>query len=274
MVSNYSLKQRRNNQYDFIRFVEEQFADGWFDVVLARSPESKLDRLGALDGFGALVLDTYEYDDEERAYERLRAWAQQRPVLLLASESVLFRRIQHSIADFPHAEVIERQREAPGAWLASGVPTTNYGTSSIRRVWQAIQHTLDRRKIATNSATAAPLTSRVEQNTIAIDHQAASAAKVPVLVSTTYHPNWQRADGAAVYAATPFYMLTFVDGPTKLTFARRRMERLGVAVSAGTLLMLCCFTAWHYRPRGAPEGSKAKRNKASTIRPQHKVAGM
>src|SRR5205823_4485244 len=68
--------------------------------------------------------------------------------------------------------------------------------------------------------------------------------RVPVLINTTFHPNWQRADGATVYPATPFAMLTFVDRTTELTYARRQSERLALVGSSIALLALCCFVAW------------------------------
>ncbi|HEX6035806.1 MAG TPA: hypothetical protein VFY83_15305, partial [Anaerolineales bacterium] len=52
VVSKFSLKQRRSDESDFVRWAEEQFAGGWFDVLLARSPETKIDRLQELDQFG------------------------------------------------------------------------------------------------------------------------------------------------------------------------------------------------------------------------------
>ncbi len=108
VVSDFSLKLRRRDGYDFMRFAEEQFADNSYDVLLARSPERKIDRLGALDNFGALIIDTYDSDDEAFAFERLREFAQNGLLILLSSDSLLFRRIQSSLAEFPRAEIIER----------------------------------------------------------------------------------------------------------------------------------------------------------------------
>lgn len=70
VVSTFTVKARRRNEMSFIRLAEEQFADGWFDVVLARSPQVKLDRLANLNDFGALLVDTDE--DETKAFQRLR----------------------------------------------------------------------------------------------------------------------------------------------------------------------------------------------------------
>jgi hypothetical protein len=246
VVSGLSLKQRRNNAYEFVRFAEEQFIAGWFDVLLARSPGMKLDHLDVPTGFGALVIESYEYDDENVAYERLRAFAQQHPLLLLGSESPLFRRIQNSIVDFPQAEIIDRKPEAPGPWLTPGPPTTSYGASSIRRVWTEIRRILNERKVAT-TAPGEIFNSEFGQSMIGISPVTPLGDMVPVLISTTYHPNWQRADGDAVYAATPFFMLTFVREPTQLVFARRPFDWAGLIVSALTLLLLCSFLLWYYR---------------------------
>src|SRR5205823_5433852 len=88
------------------------------------------------------------------------------------------------------------------------------------------------------------ITGTLDQNHLRIALNTPTTERVPVLINTTFHPNWQRADGASVYAATPFAMLTFVDRTTELTFARRQSERLALVGSAIALLALCCFVAW------------------------------
>lgn len=57
----------------------------------------------------------------------------------------------------------------------------------------------------------------------------------------------QREDGEAVYAVTPFMMLTFIRQPARLIYGRRLSDRMAVVASASALLLLCCFTVWHYR---------------------------
>jgi hypothetical protein len=66
----------------------------------------------------------------------------------------------------------------------------------------------------------------------------------PILVATTFHPKWRRADGGLLYAATPFYMLTFADRPVTLTFSRQWYDWGALWVSAITFVGLACFTAW------------------------------
>ena len=247
VVSGLSVKQRRVNEYEFVRLAEEQFVSGQFDVLLARSHETKIDRLAVPDGFGSLIIDIYDCEDESRAYEVLREYAQHRPLILLASNAPLFLRIRSSITDFPKAQIIERPLEPLGPWLKPGAPTRSYNTDSLRKVWREISSVLDRTKVQVNAGAATSVTGEVGQDGIDINAGSSQAEATPVLVKMTYHPNWQRSDGEAVYPATTFFMLTFVREPVRMTFARHTLDRAGLLISALTLLFMCVYTCWHYR---------------------------
>lgn len=260
MVSELNLKGRRQNDYGFVRFAEEQIASGWYDVMLARSSEQRLDRLALDEDFGALIVDAYEYEDETKAYERLREIARHRPVILVESDDPLFTRIRSSLPEFPQAEVVERPAESPGEWIAQGAPTRNYNASGARNVWRRIQRILDNRKIAVDESSSVAVSGQAERNTISLRPSAGLTQRVPVLVNTTFHPNWWRADGAGVYPITPFFMLTFVQGETVMSFARSGTDWAGVIVSAMMLLVLCMVMAWYYGNRfsGAAQGGVSR----------------
>lgn len=247
VVSGLSVKQRRDNQYEFVRLAEEQFADGWYDVLLARSPETKLDRLSVEDGFGALVIETYDCDDEDTAFARLRDYARGRTLVLLSSEAALFRRIRASLDEFPNAVVIERPAEPPGEWMEAGPPTRGYESSAVRATWREIKKVLDARKVASGAGGPEALSFKVGERSVEVEPRTAPATPAPLLIRTTYFPHWRREDGAAVYAATPFYMLTFARGPARIVFERRPLDRLGATVAAAGLLLVCAAGAWSLR---------------------------
>ncbi|HKQ54055.1 MAG TPA: hypothetical protein VJT74_16885 [Pyrinomonadaceae bacterium] len=254
VVSGLNLKGRRQNVSDFVRLAEEQFSSTWYDVLLARSGETRLDHLDFDEGFGALVVDTYEYDDEDAAFNHLREFAERRTLILLAADSPLFQRVRNSLSDFPQAVVVERTADEPGAWLEPGAPTRSYGNTAIRKTWGEIRRILDERKVAVVAEGA--LTAQVGQEAIKIDSSVQPAGATPVLIRTTFHPNWRRADGKAVYPITPFFMLTFVREPVELVFARRAFDSAGLILSAVTLLLLTGFTLWTYRGRLTPAGRR------------------
>lgn len=260
VVSDFSVKGRRRGDFDFVRLAEEQFGDGWFDVLLARSAERKVDRLAGLGGFGALVLDRYDCDDEGRAYALLRDFAQRRALVLLAADAPLFRRIQSSLSEFPHAHVVERPIAEPaGERVESFEPSFHYEGSSIRRVWRDVRAALESEKIAVGEGASAGgggrVTARAGRDELSLTPEApAGAGDLPVLVATTYSPDWRAREGNRVYAATPFFMLTFARGPVRLVYARGTLDRAGLWASGLTLLALCCFVLAPRR-RGPPTPS-------------------
>ena len=254
VVSDFTVKERRRNESSFIRWAEEQFADGWFDVMLTRAPERKIDRLPSFDGFGALVLDTYDCDDCDRAFERLREFAGKRLLIALASDAPLFQRINAARSEFTRLEIIERQKEGPGERVNSTFPTYRYKSTQIRRNWAAIRRALDQNKVPTfvtpDGSSTAPEPAPVEigKNSIkltrAMNEAVGAVEPVPILITTTFHPKWRRTDGGTIYAATPFYMLTFSDRPVTLTFSRQWYDWATLWVSAITFVGLACGAAW------------------------------
>ena len=227
VVSDFTVKLRRQNQYDFIRLAEEQFHDAWFDVLLVRSPERKLDLIPELEKFGALVVETYDFQDEGHALARLKEFAKTRPVVLLSSDAPLFTRIQSSLSEFPRAVVIQRPGESPGPWVEAVEPSHTYNNSSIRSVWKSIRTVLDKEKIGI-PLEVAPLPN-------------ASGIETPILLAQTYNPKWVQEDRDPLYAATPFFTLTFANQPVRLAFVRDRFDRIALWGSLLTLggVVLC-----------------------------------
>lgn len=236
VVADLSLKLRRRGDYGFVRFAEEQFNSGWFDVALALAPESRLDRLEVPEEFGSVVVDAYGYGDLESAYARLREVAHAHHLVLLSADDPLFRRVQDTLGEFPQAEIVERGAGEAEGRLDSDRPTRSYDDSPVRMTWRRLQQALDRRKVPAGGA---PFSGVLKGQSIEIAPAQGATGETPALLAATYHPRWRRADGGRVYAASPFLMLTSVRGPTSLVFERVWYERAALWVSAGTLLLLC-----------------------------------
>jgi hypothetical protein len=257
VVSDFSVKGRRRNELDFVRLAEEQFADGWFDVLLARAPTRKIDRLNELDNFGGLVLDTYDCDDESRAFELLREYAARRALVLIASDAPLFRRVKSSLSEFPNAHVVKRTMDLPpGERVESFRPSHHYDGSPIREIWKHVREVLESNKVAVKSnnvatdaratfinderAPSTVINTKVGKNEMILSPgETLTEGGVPVLISMTYSPNWRAREGNRIYAATPFFMLTFVKGPAHLAYARGAADRAGLWASALSLTALC-----------------------------------
>ncbi len=247
-VTSFTVKGRQANEYNYIRFAEEQFADGWFAVLLARASTTNLDNLGSLqelNQFSAIILETYDCERCDLVYRQLKEFAQTRLLIIFGNDSALFNRIRTSISDFPKATIIERNEQWMGPWLENYGASRRYGGSSERAVWVRIRNLLDRDKIPVEPAN---VQGEIDQNRIQINYDGPTRPienSVPVLIATTLHPNWQRNDSEAVYAATPMFMLTFVRRPTSIVFARKPLEKAAVWMSFFTLAAMMGFIGWN-----------------------------
>ena len=183
------------------------------------------------------------------AFEKLRNFARNRPLILLSSDDQFYVRIREAIADFPHAVIIERASAQADQWLDAEGATHRYNDSAIRKEWQAIRRVLESQKVA---ITGSPeVISEINNHAIKLQRGATSPEGTPVLMRVTYHPNWQRTDGAGVYPTTPFFMLTFVHESASVVYRRRWFDWAGLVCSATTFVLLCAFTAWPMRKRRA-----------------------
>ena len=83
-----------------------------------------------------------------------------------------------------------------------------------------------------------------------------SSDPLPVLVNSTFHPNWRRDDRVEIYAVTPFNMLLFTRQPTRLFYGRRALDDVGIRLFACVFVSLILFTCWHYRRQLFRSGSR------------------
>jgi hypothetical protein len=237
VVSDFTEKLRRQDQLDFVRLAEEQFKDGWFDVLLVHSPESRLDRLSNLNEFGSLIVDKYDFDNEESAFEQLKVFAQSRPIILLRSDQSLFQRIKAAIADFPNALILERPDGDASPWIDALQPRHHYDSNANRQLWKSVRQVLESRKIGVPTT---PVTTKFYQNAITVEMDK-TALRLPLVISTSFHPKWIRSDHEALYATTPFFTIGFFDKSVDLTFQRSWYDRVALWCSGVTLLALCAF---------------------------------
>ncbi len=269
VVGRLNLKQRRRDENGFVRLAEEQLADNWFDVLLLRSNERKIDRLENLDRFGALIVEDYAYDDESAAYELLSRYAARHLLILLPGESALFERIRSDPAALPNAKIIDsisdgaEAREGAQADnaadtgatgnrplqeeadltndLLNGVePAVSYQSDPIRKQWIAVRNLLDANK---EPAVGCVVGGNLGQDKIELRVNDSPTADVPVLIANSFHSSWHRDDGEQIYAATPFHMVTFIRQSTGLIYGRDFYEVTALWVSVTTLALLLVMLA-------------------------------
>ncbi len=237
VVSSTDFKERKSGSYSFVRLSEEQFNSGYSNVLLAQAQTDKIDELSNLEGFGALILETYDYSNEDVAFKVIRRFAQQHLVVLIDSERHLYCRLTRHLTELPHAVIIRRETESQSQWLSRSAPWLELDQSTIRKLWNQVHAEIENNKIAIPLQSGQSSISRGDRS-IHVEVEETQGIDVPIIIRTTFHPDWVRSDGQQIYPVSPFFMLTFAKAPFTVTFHRSLLEKAAVGVSVGTLLLL------------------------------------
>lgn len=205
VVSDFSLKARKSDDLSFIRLAEEQFNDAWFDVLLVHNPRNnKIDELTNLENFGTVIIEKYDYDNENAAFDILKTYSQKNLLILFDSEDNLLKRIKASAEEFINLKIIDYPIEKESHWLESEQPSSRYNSSEIRTVWRQIKKSLG-------------------------NHQVKAVDSNLTQVKKTFYPNWQSS--VIRYLSTPFFTIISVSESTTFEFKRDVFETFAVVFS-------------------------------------------
>ncbi len=243
VVSPIDFKQRREGDYSFTRLAEEQFGGWQSDVLLVHAGTKAVDKLTGLENFGALVLDTYYYDDEKAAYERLRKFSQDRPLILLSSRQPLYLYLEKHLSELPHGIIVQRNADKQPEWFGGVTPWQSLNRSNLRKEWRFIEGIIESSRTPVHTDELQAALSH-DDDSFSVAMTGTSVGRVPLLIRITFHPGWTRTDGEPIYPATPFFMLTFANGSFQAKFQRDAVERLAVGLSGSVFSLLVLVVAW------------------------------
>lgn len=217
VVIDFSLKARKSDDLSFLRLAEEQFNEAWFDVLLIHDPRNnKIDKLTDLENFGTIIIEKYDYTDENRAFDILKNYSQKNLVVLFDSENNLFRRIKISAASFGNLEIIDRPIEKESNWFVNEFSSRRYNSSEIRSVWKRIKQNLE-------------------------NHQAGTDGLNLIQTKRTFHPNQQTK--ARSYISTPFFVAVDESEGKIHGFQRDGLEVIALWLSVVLLSFLLTLAA-------------------------------
>lgn len=253
--ASYTVKPRPEYGFDFVRLGEEMFSSGRLDVPLARSSCSTIDGCADLARFEALLLIDYPCDDCARAREEVRRFAEHKPVILLESESALYRELRGTLGEGQNLRWIGRT--LPGA------PDTATQRAAAR---ETIGWILDAIEAVKTPLTGAPRVAdaRLDGITTHVTLDRDPERPVPVWIRQGYFPSWRGPEGGGVYLATPTFQLTFLDQrEAALRFSPTPLERCAQAVGLLGVALLVWLSRrratepqhQHRSVEGAPEGT-------------------
>ena len=117
------------------------------------------------------------------------------------------------------------------------MPWLELGQGRIRKEWRLVEETIEKEKIPSSSDSDTVSISR-EEASIGVRILNRTAMSVPIIIRTTFHPDWIRDDGLRVYPVSPFFMLTFATDGFRVRFRRTGIEQAALAISACAFFVL------------------------------------
>ena len=232
VLSGFTAKERRSGDNGFLRLAEEQFASNWFDVPLVRSPITKIDDLtpGMLNNVGALILESYDFDEQGAAYDVIRKFSELHPVIMAPADQYLFHIARRNPELFPHAYILDGFAPNEGMMLNNVYgPRYTFANSTARNQWRKIQEILDANKEPVGEAGAIAVTRGEKSWDVRVGGSAETP--LPVLIRAAYHPRWQSSNGTQLLPATPFVTVAFIKGSDALRFRRNALDLAGAGLS-------------------------------------------
>jgi hypothetical protein len=231
-----TFKKRSTWSYDYVRFQEELFFRGEFEILLARASDMFLDTSEDLDRFHTAIIADYRYRDLERAYTRLKKYSENNLLVCISSNDPLFHRLT-ALSGSHHILAIER--------LHGDVEDL----SPLRQQLQSVFNILsENKKPVPESGNQMIRDVRLSDNKIAVSLTEQTGEMLPILIKVSYFPSWQRVDSQeSVYMVTPTFMLTYAKTDFTLAFVPGESIKVGLLISLLTVLVLVgkLGIAWH-----------------------------
>jgi hypothetical protein len=215
-----NFKKRSAWSYDYVRFQEEILFHGDFSVPLVRANDAWVDTTADLDRFRTVIMTDYQYHNLDRAWERLRKFAETGTIICVPDNSPLSDRLQTLAHASANVHVFDRLRGSDD------------DLNPLRDQIQKILSTLSRTKrrvpgAATNSVQRIVISG----DRIEVGLRTPASSALPVLVKSSYFPAWRRTDSdEPLYMVTPTFILTYVHDSAVLRFVQTTSVWIGLCV--------------------------------------------
>jgi hypothetical protein len=222
-----TFKKRSTWDYDYVRFQEELFFHGDFEILLARASDMFLDTSEDLDRYHTAIIAEYEYRDLERAYTRLKKYSENNLLICISSDDPLFHRLS-ALSDSHRVLIVER--------LQGDVEDL----SPLRQQLQSVFSILSENKrpvLESGNQSIRDVGLSNEKIHVSLAEQ--TRDKLPILIKVSYFPFWKRTDSEEpVYMVTPTFMLTYASADFTLAFVTGKSVKVGLLISFLTALVM------------------------------------
>ncbi len=222
-----TFKKRSTWSYDYVRLQEEILFQDQFDTLVARAHEMSLDTSNDLDRFPIAIIFDYHYHDLERAYWRLKQYAETNTIICIRDGDPLSQRLAALAGSSKHVFIFDRLRG------------DTEDVQPLRREFQQIITLLSSQRRSVRIEEGQSIKAiHWDNERIVIELEKPPATSVPILIKSSYFPNWHRLDSnEPLYMVTPTFILTFArDNSVDVEFRADSSVWIGALISIVAVL--------------------------------------
>jgi hypothetical protein len=218
LFSPVSFKGMHDDDLGYAEFQQLLLLWGDLNTVVAEAHNHYLDTSPDLALFKTAIITEYKYRNLEQAYKRLEIYSRTNMLIIvkdlrnpLSEQLSKLNPREHHIVVFDHG--------------------------SARTIMWGITRILNNRKQLITSSEK-NLIQKVSFTPSSIHIDAKLERSMPVVIKTSFFPDWKRTDGKIIYMATPGYMLAFADKDFDVVFSFNIWILVGYLISLVSLILL------------------------------------
>lgn len=210
LFSDLNFKDRDIHEYTFARFQELLMVDKQFDITFVYPQVSLIDKED-LANYSVIVIDDYQYKDKTLAINKLLKYSEDNFLILFEDEDKLFSEIMNLKSSIHNIITVPRVASSKTYRDYSEIKTMDDG---IREIFRLIK--TNNREINENVI----VNINFEKDKIVIDLNRHISKPIPILIKTTFSPQWQTISGDrnTIYLATPTHMVIYTDDDLELYY--------------------------------------------------------
>ena len=221
LFTQVNFKRRYVDSYDWTRFQEELLFANENGITFVTPRDMNLDTSHEFDTSKVVVVSSYTYTDEKKALKRLITFSKSNHLILVADYDPLFFDLKEVASSNPGLHVSIYDKLSPT--VLNGNP--------LRQQMQDIFSEIDVINGGGQEGVQRVTATDFKQDTIHVTMSTSTDVAFPVIIKSSYFPDWKRVDGKPIYMASPGFMLTYATSSFDLVFNTPREVYGGYAIT-------------------------------------------
>jgi uncharacterized membrane protein len=215
--------------YDYMSLVEQiNIKRHRTDFTFAYADKPNIDDNTDLYKFNYLLLQDYKYTDFEKAYKKLKSYAEEKNIIAVRDNNILFNAIEDISKTSDRILIVDKGK------------IINQGNEYDYLV-KLMDNFVKKTQISKNTK----VSLQDNRNHLDIHLINSDAEKViPILLKQSHFPAWKELNGSKIYLSSPTYSLLFMNKSTSIYFSTPKIVIVAHVISLLGIILSTILFIW------------------------------